>query len=214
MEWECDAGLCDQEGVEIQIGQTIRPYREKTLKQQWADYVRLCEEHKSQRFNDKREDDPRYAALEKPLFAWNDIVSAFSPKRLTVKADKLPAVAGIARHFTKQLEWTYVAGLGKEHIWVGLTWYRKLPGSPLDRHSDRAPSWTWASAVGMITYHRVFSANDRRGARKYLYVEPDFTLYHLEGERTIPGTSSESRLGKLTASGHIHKVTIAANVVK
>lgn len=66
----------------------------------------------------------------------------------------------------------------------------------------------------IITYHRVFSANDRRGARKYLYVEPDLILHDVEGKRTIPGTSSESRLGRLTASGHIHKVTITANVVK
>lgn len=121
MEWECSAGLCDQEGVEIQIGQMIHPYQEKTLKRQWvgADYVRSCEEHKSQGLHDEKEDDPHYAALEKPLFAWNDIVSALSPKRLTVKTDKLPAVPGHARYFTKELEWTYVAGLWKEHIRVG-----------------------------------------------------------------------------------------------
>ncbi|KAH7324030.1 heterokaryon incompatibility protein-domain-containing protein [Rhexocercosporidium sp. MPI-PUGE-AT-0058] len=53
---------------------------------------------------------------------WCDIVSTYSGCKLTNHTDKLPALSGLAQVFSEVLGDTYVAGLWRNDIHVGLTW--------------------------------------------------------------------------------------------
>lgn len=95
--------------------------------------------------------------------AWQRIVDAYSQRELTVRTDKLPAIAGLAQsfheRFLKQLGKTeYLAGLWSHSIIDGLQWRTQwwriqsdeLPSEvPLAGEPDYiAPSWSWATARG------------------------------------------------------------------
>jgi hypothetical protein len=79
---------------------------------------------------------------------WCDIVATYSYCQLSKGTDKLPAISGLAQAFSKAIGDTYVAGLWRNDIHVGLTWctidYHEedcVEGTPLPY---RAPSWSWA----------------------------------------------------------------------
>jgi hypothetical protein len=79
---------------------------------------------------------------------WCDIVATYSYCQLSKGTDKLPAISGLAQAFSKAIGDTYVAGLWRNDIHVGLTWctidyYEEdcVEGTPLPY---RAPSWSWA----------------------------------------------------------------------
>lgn len=87
---------------------------------------------------------------------WQDVVTKYSRRKLTMEDDKLPALAGLAKHFganfgSKGESSTnsdrYLAGLWRNDIVKELCWSRERndqPGrNPLQ--SYRAPTWSWAS---------------------------------------------------------------------
>ncbi|EMC91824.1 hypothetical protein BAUCODRAFT_52925, partial [Baudoinia panamericana UAMH 10762] len=85
---------------------------------------------------------------------WQVAVSAFTNCNLTVQADKLPAIAGVAKLIGKALGEEYVAGLWKYGLAEQLAWRvrncRTSEGKPSRRQGQslsdyRAPSWAWAS---------------------------------------------------------------------
>ncbi|KAF2675000.1 HET-domain-containing protein, partial [Microthyrium microscopicum] len=77
-------------------------------------------------------------------FFWHNLVSEYSSRLLTDENDKLPAVAGLARHMQIQNGGTYLAGLWAESFQSDLSW--SCP-EPCSRRSTqyRCPSWSWAS---------------------------------------------------------------------
>jgi hypothetical protein len=70
---------------------------------------------------------------------------------LTYGSDKLPAIAGIAKHFQRESSHTYVGGMWIEHIPLGSLLWRTSQCLP--RPSFRgAPTWSWAAVDGkMVT---------------------------------------------------------------
>ncbi|KAL5331182.1 hypothetical protein ACEPPN_000711 [Leptodophora sp. 'Broadleaf-Isolate-01'] len=96
------------------------------------------------------------AAQRQSLLRWNEfdswyaIVEIYSVTNLTYVSDNLPALSGLAKLLRQAHGATYAAGLWKDDIQVGLTWYvasndeRNVPWS-----RDLAPSWSWA-AVGKL----------------------------------------------------------------
>jgi len=137
LEWECGEGLFDGNWKSILAGGMIHPRREQHPKETWAKFSATCERAHLQAppYDGYR----RFVIENQTLpYMWNDFVSIFSKKRLTMKGDKLPALAGIASRFAKEFSWTYAAGIWKEHILAGLTWFRN-DEAPLIRHRDRAP---------------------------------------------------------------------------
>lgn len=82
---------------------------------------------------------------------WARVVHLYTSANLTFARDKLPALSGIAKRIHSQKGGQYLAGLWRdENIEAQLCWRvhepRKRPTT------WRAPSWSWASVDGSISY--------------------------------------------------------------
>ncbi|CAK4035022.1 Hypothetical predicted protein [Lecanosticta acicola] len=101
---------------------------------------------------------------------WRVAVESYTNCNLTKNQDKLMAVAGIAKKFLSVLkdpatgkQEQYYAGLwgfqfAEQLAWRVVEW---LPLAPKDEATYRAPSWSWASADGIIrTPRRIFQRRD------------------------------------------------------
>ncbi|KAI0890671.1 heterokaryon incompatibility protein-domain-containing protein [Annulohypoxylon maeteangense] len=94
------------------------------------------------------------------LRAW--VMRNYSKLKLTKRADKLPAISGLASTFFKSCPDQYLAGLCKETLNRDLFWSSLLHGLSLtkaavlenleDPHSYVAPSWSWASRSHGIVF--------------------------------------------------------------
>jgi hypothetical protein len=82
---------------------------------------------------------------------WASVVHLYTSAHLTFARDKLPALSGIARRIHSQKGGQYLAGLWRdERIEAQLCWRVEEPRTrPL---TWRAPSWSWASVDGPISY--------------------------------------------------------------
>ena len=96
---------------------------------------------------------PRYHAQ-----VWRSIVRDYSGRRLTYPADRLPAVAGVARELQRVWRDEYVAGLWRPGLVEGLAWYRDRAVAAPEQASSReylAPSWSWASVMRAVEFATV-----------------------------------------------------------
>lgn len=88
---------------------------------------------------------------------WYRIVTEFTGRDLTYEEDRLSAIAGIAKRFGGVVDDTYHAGLWRRDMITGLLWNPgRTPGKHRTR-SARAPSWSWASIGGGVTYQNLLS---------------------------------------------------------
>ena len=98
---------------------------------------------------------------------WYGLVEDYSSRYLTEETDKLPALAGLASSFHKEHSpGKYFAGLWSKHLPSALLWRTLSPYSgsqnqainplaaflPRRPQVYRAPSWSWASIDGEISY--------------------------------------------------------------
>jgi hypothetical protein len=83
------------------------------------------------------------------------MVVEYSQAQLTYATDKLPAFSGLADEMQRNSEQQYLAGLWRDSLVLDMCSYRNDHGktnqSPLT--GSRAPSWSWASVDGPITYN-------------------------------------------------------------
>ena len=94
-----------------------------------------------------------YGRLE--MDDWLHIVRNYTGMRLTMPAlDKLVALAGLAQLYEERSGHTIVAGMLKDNLPRSLLWFReRFPGTLAKPSPDyRAPSWSWASMDGSISY--------------------------------------------------------------
>lgn len=98
------------------------------------------------------------------LFYWNDVVSEFSMRNLTVATDTLPALSGLAEVMNALTGVDYIGGLWKDSLPEALLWDVDRTKRDDDRRfgdGDEsgdigtrrhdcyyAPSWSWASITG------------------------------------------------------------------
>ncbi|KAF1849039.1 HET-domain-containing protein [Cucurbitaria berberidis CBS 394.84] len=81
---------------------------------------------------------------------WDDVVRLYSTTDLTYSQDKLPALSGIVRQIHNERGGQYLAGMWREDdIEAQLCWKAT---NPRRRPSWRAPSWSWASIDGGVSY--------------------------------------------------------------
>jgi hypothetical protein len=110
---------------------------------------------------------------------FRESTEAYTARRLSYESDRLPALAGLAKLVSESAGGTYLAGLWREDLHVGLLWnsvWRKQTlaerlGCLRASVGAGAPSWSWvAQQVGEIEYSlpcfRRFWAN-RRVRREY-----------------------------------------------
>lgn len=98
---------------------------------------------------------------------WNAIVADYTTRRLTHGSDKLIALSGLAENASKILQCPYLAGVWQKDLHVGLSWHvtrssgfmssgnhllTSQTQTPARSTSYRAPSWSWASMDGPVTF--------------------------------------------------------------
>ncbi|RYP16163.1 hypothetical protein DL765_005300 [Monosporascus sp. GIB2] len=126
---------------------------------------------------------------------WKEIVEEYTNRHLTVGSDKLTAIAGIASLLDRLFEVegepisNYIAGMWNVRFFTEyeLCWTvgNQPNGNPSRRPiCYRAPSWSWASVDGKITYH--YKRNyDRTGDTQLAFVE-DAKVVTVDGSATGP----------------------------
>jgi hypothetical protein len=81
---------------------------------------------------------------------WADVVRLYSAANSTYSQDKLPALSGIARRIQEERGGEYIAGMWREEdIETQLCWQAT---TPRNRPPWRAPTWSWASVDGGVSY--------------------------------------------------------------
>ncbi|KAF3012799.1 hypothetical protein E8E14_006855 [Neopestalotiopsis sp. 37M] len=94
--------------------------------------------------------------ITEPRF-WHKVVKAYSAANLTYRRDKLRALAGIARAVGIQSGDEYLSGIWRKDIELHLCW-RNVGPRITQKRADRkdgdwiAPTWSWASIDGGVTY--------------------------------------------------------------
>ena len=83
---------------------------------------------------------------------WHHIVSEYSSSSLTYKGDCFPALQGISKQMHQLKRSAYVAGLWENSIMYDLLWYSDYKDRTCRPEEWRAPSWSWASVVGRVTW--------------------------------------------------------------
>jgi hypothetical protein len=89
---------------------------------------------------------------------WTLAVGNYSCRFLSVEKDKLPAIGAAAKAMVYIRSLNYVAGLWKEDIHNGLTWFvEKRDGYDLSKGTRTkeyiAPSWSWASRHAPVKFY-------------------------------------------------------------
>lgn len=93
---------------------------------------------------------------------WIRVVNEYSSRNLSKLEDKLPALSGLASDFHEITGFTYLAGIWKEDIHQGLTWAIDKPQHQLPEKPYIAPSWSWASHVGGVSFTSPIGEMDAR----------------------------------------------------
>jgi hypothetical protein len=88
---------------------------------------------------------------------WQHAVELYSRRELSMETDKLVALAGAANQVSKALDDTFLAGLWVKRLWRDLLWWvERKPSSSAPSAARpkefKAPSWSWASVKGPISY--------------------------------------------------------------
>ncbi|KAK5192909.1 hypothetical protein LTR99_010724 [Exophiala xenobiotica] len=88
------------------------------------------------------------------VLSWCGIVEDYTRRDLAFPEDKLVAIAGLARRAQQILGGDYLAGLWKNRFHIGLAW--QIPKEMVATRAPvyRAPSWSWASMDGPVSYDR------------------------------------------------------------
>ncbi|KAF2669449.1 HET-domain-containing protein [Microthyrium microscopicum] len=83
---------------------------------------------------------------------WREVVQEYSRTLLSYSTDRLPAIAGLAQEFHRDIPGRYLAGLWENALLGDLIWYvvGRQPGKI--RPLTFAPTWSWASANCWIYY--------------------------------------------------------------
>ena len=134
---------------------------------------------------------------------WYLIVCDYTDCRLTDENDKLPALSGLAYQVQKMNNDIYLAGLWKEDLMTGLTWYTPYQSihTPKSRKraKQKAPSWSWAACDDRVFFLNMFSR-----PKENLRIDLEVTDAHAEAIGYDPyGQVTFGRLkveGKLKAS--------------
>ncbi|OAP56326.1 hypothetical protein AYL99_09505 [Fonsecaea erecta] len=140
---------------------------------------------------------------------WARMVEMYSAAGLTVKSDKVVALAGVVKAIKSLTRDGYYAGLWHDTMLCGLSWYldhhcRPSEIAPYRRSATyRAPSWSWMSMDGAISMSHTTYPLDARLGRYTLAtirgvdvhtVDEDGNGNIIDGSITIEGHLAECEL--------------------
>lgn len=93
---------------------------------------------------------------------WFQLIEYYSSRHLTNENDKLPALAGLAADFAQRHHYgdhEYLAGIWSSQLPSALLW-NAVASQPWRPQANRAPSWSWASLNGAISYDSLKLSNE------------------------------------------------------
>jgi hypothetical protein len=95
-------------------------------------------------------------SISELLPAWCDLVTVYTKGRLTRQSDKLIAISGVAKRVARLISSEYLAGLWRigfpgQLLW-NVTHLRGNKAKTVRQQSYCAPSWSWASMDGPVTF--------------------------------------------------------------
>jgi len=103
----------------------------------------------SRLFNNELRGGKSWRTPRQRIEMWTKVVSEYSKRKLTCPEDRLPALLGIVAELKEIWKDEYVYGLWKECMVSLLGW---RPSEKQLQRSCRAPSWSWASLDGSISF--------------------------------------------------------------
>lgn len=143
------------------------------------------------------------------LVDWKLAVETYSSLQLTKGSDRLPGFSGIAATFQDRSPTSekYFCGIWGNSLAEQLLWYVPKSYGPKyisQRHGEyHAPSWSWASITGPVTYyHRELD----KGSRAY-----DFKIVAAECQLASPNPYGSVRSANLKVSGCLCPVQIGTS---
>ncbi|KAN0095690.1 HET domain containing protein [Hyaloscypha variabilis] len=137
------------------------------------------------------------------FFEWYMGVENYSRRNLTNASDKLPALSGFAHAVRDIIGGTYLAGIWKEDLLIGLLWSAYSTRNRLRKSKPRGcPSWSWAALDGPVVYQLYWMQFG------YPRQESGLQLKLIEDhiEPLTVDSMGQVISGNLTVSGHIKKV--------
>jgi hypothetical protein len=138
------------------------------------------------------------------LYGW---VEQVSQRQLSKSRDKLPCLAGLVSRLASATSASYLAGLWREDLAVGLTWTTPSPGT-LIRHADCAPSWSWASVDGPIYYIWCLHPSSKYAARVSPVEGFDLEVIDAWVDEIHPGMFGEVGGGRIIVRGTTWPATL------
>ena len=84
--------------------------------------------------------------------SWHRITEEYSRLKLTFEKDVFPALQGISKEMYQYKKSPYIAGLWQSSIISDLLWRVDYVNQVTRPRQWRAPSWSWASLVGPVTW--------------------------------------------------------------
>ncbi|EON95747.1 putative het domain protein [Phaeoacremonium minimum UCRPA7] len=126
---------------------------------------------------------------------WSGICAEYTKTELSIDADKLPALSGVARRFGEAHGWTYLAGVWREDpdLCALLLWFSSK--SHVRKRIPGLPSWSWASV---------------EAARFFPVFHQHRMLFRVVAHEVVPGAVpySTPASAKLVIEGRCSPVTI------
>ncbi|KAN0101481.1 HET domain containing protein [Hyaloscypha variabilis] len=84
---------------------------------------------------------------------WMRLVEEFTSRNITRPSDRLPAISAVMRRVSKSTGWRPLWGLWADSFIEGLCWASSLDDQCRMNPKRWAPTWSWASVEGPISYH-------------------------------------------------------------
>ncbi|MCJ1458426.1 hypothetical protein MMC28_008798 [Mycoblastus sanguinarius] len=137
---------------------------------------------------------------------WRRSLAQYTSRNLTKELDIFPAMSGIAMKIAERTKDTFLGGIWKGDAQKGLLWHRVQDDEEnLLLHlpaNYRAPSFSWASVKGSITYDSVFLDNTS--------LLGDIRISVLDAQCTIEGLNPTGVVsdGFLRLSGLVQRTTM------
>jgi hypothetical protein len=116
---------------------------------------------------------------------WLSSAEMYSKRSLTFESDMLPALSGLATHFSERHGQDYYAGIFSGSIPEGLLWRPSYAGCLSRPAKYMAPSWSWTSLIGPIKIDILGTENIDTGLDKTVttnLLEDIHFKLHPEGE--------------------------------
>ena len=186
-----------REGSDL-LGHSLKPRSLQCLKGLIASAAPLRFHHWSYNANSNT------SPMEMFWLSWRSIVLDYTSRYLTLEQDKLAAIAGVASVIQSKTSIQYVAGMWNSRFSIEyeLCWRvrARADGRPPFRPSQyRAPTWSWASVEGAISYDHKRD-HDITGDCQLAFVE-SVKVETFDGTATGPvKTASMQIKGPLRAS--------------